>query len=85
MIVTAFFVAGGLALTRMMPFVPALLLGAISAASDPIAVIAVTRRLHVPEELATIVAGESSFDDGAAIVLPRLNASAEDPFRRRSG
>ncbi len=52
-----------------MPFVPALLLGAILAATDPIAVIAVFRRLHVPHDLATIVEGESLFNDGAAIVL----------------
>ncbi len=68
-IVTAFLVASGLALTGLLPFVPALLLGAILAATDPIAVIAVFRRLDVPLELATIVEGESLFNDGAAIVL----------------
>ncbi len=68
-IVTAFLVAGGLALSGQMPFVPALLLGAILAATDPIAVIAVFRRLDVPLELATIVEGESLLNDGAAIVL----------------
>lgn len=68
-ILTAFLVAGGLALTGAMPFVPALLLGAILAATDPIAIIAVFRRLNVPLELATIVEGESLFNDGAAIVL----------------
>jgi CPA1 family monovalent cation:H+ antiporter len=68
-ILTAFLVAAGLALTRTMPFVPALLLGTILAATDPIAVIAVFRRTAVPLELATIVEGESLFNDGAAIVL----------------
>ncbi|MDQ2858230.1 MAG: sodium:proton antiporter [Candidatus Eremiobacteraeota bacterium] len=68
-ILTAFLVAGGLALAGLMPFLPALLLGAILAATDPIAVIAVFRRFRVPEELATIVEGESLFNDGAAIVL----------------
>ena len=68
-ILTAFLVAGGLALIGAMPFVPALLLGAILAATDPIAIIAVFRRLKVPLELATIVEGESLFNDGAAIVL----------------
>jgi CPA1 family monovalent cation:H+ antiporter len=66
---TAVLVAGGLALTRQMPFTPALLLGAILAATDPIAVLAVFKKLHVPTELATIVEGESLFNDGAAIVL----------------
>ena len=68
-LLTAGLVGGGLALARQMPFVPALLLGAILAATDPIAVIAVFRRLHVPTDLATIVEGESLFNDGAAIVL----------------
>lgn len=68
-LLTAGLVGGGLALARQMPFVPALLLGAILAATDPIAVIAVFRRLRVPIDLATIVEGESLFNDGAAIVL----------------
>ncbi len=68
-VLTALLVAAGLTLTRQLPFAPALLLGAILSATDPIAVIAVFRRLHVPPELATIVEGESLFNDGAAIVL----------------
>ena len=68
-LVTALFVAGGLSLAGQIPFVPALLLGAILGATDPIAVIAVFRRLSVPTDLATIVEGESLFNDGAAIVL----------------
>jgi CPA1 family monovalent cation:H+ antiporter len=68
-LVTAGLVGAGLALTRQMPFLPALLLGAILAATDPIAVIAVFRRLRVPTDLAAIVEGESLFNDGAAIVL----------------
>jgi len=68
-LLTAGLVGAGLALTHEMPFVPALLLGAILAATDPIAVIAVFRRLNVPGDLATIVEGESLFNDGAAIVL----------------
>ncbi len=74
-LLTAGIVGGGLALARQMPFVPALLLGAILAATDPIAVIAVFRRLHVPTDLATIVEGESLFNDGAAIVLYGVVAS----------
>jgi CPA1 family monovalent cation:H+ antiporter len=68
-LLTAVLVAGGLALTQQMPFTPALLLGAVLAATDPIAVLAVFKKLHVPPELATIVEGESLFNDGAAIVL----------------
>ncbi|MBD5655706.1 MAG: sodium:proton antiporter [Candidatus Eremiobacteraeota bacterium] len=68
-IVTAFLVGGGLALAKQLPFGPALLLGTILAATDPVAVIAVFRRLDVPTDLETIVGGESLFNDGAAIVL----------------
>ncbi len=68
-VLTAGIVGAGLALTHQMPFLPALLLGAILAATDPIAVIAVFRRLRVPIDLAAIVEGESLFNDGAAIVL----------------
>lgn len=68
-LITAGLVGAGLALTGLMPVLPALLLGAILAATDPIAVIAVFRRLRVPTDLAAIVEGESLFNDGAAIVL----------------
>jgi CPA1 family monovalent cation:H+ antiporter len=68
-LITAGFVGAGLALTGQMPFIPALLLGAILAATDPIAVLAVFKRLSVPTDLATIVEGESLLNDGAAIVL----------------
>jgi CPA1 family monovalent cation:H+ antiporter len=59
----------GLAVTGVLPLVPALLLGAIVAPTDPIAVIATFRRLNVPAELAAIVEGESLFNDGTGVVL----------------
>jgi len=59
----------GLALTGLMPLMPALLLGAIVAPTDPIAVIATFRRLRVPVDLAVTVEGESLFNDGVAVVL----------------
>jgi monovalent cation:H+ antiporter, CPA1 family len=68
-LLTAALVAGGLAITGLMPFLPALVLGAILAATDPIAVIATFRRMRVPADLETIVEGESLFNDGVAIVL----------------
>jgi monovalent cation:H+ antiporter, CPA1 family len=67
-LVTVAVVGGGLALTGLMPLLPALLLGAIVAPTDPIAVIATFRRLHVPDELAVTVEGESLFNDGVAVV-----------------
>jgi Na+:H+ antiporter len=68
-LVTIAAVGGGLALTGLMPLMPALLLGAIVAPTDPIAVIATFKRLRVPPELAVTVEGESLFNDGVAIVL----------------
>jgi CPA1 family monovalent cation:H+ antiporter len=68
-LVTTLTVGGGLALMRRMPLLPGLLLGAIIAPTDPIAVIATFKRLAVPQELAVIVEGESLFNDGVGIVL----------------
>jgi len=49
----------------------ALLLGSILASTDPIAVVAIFRRLRVPRELVAIVESESLFNDAVAVVLYR--------------
>jgi CPA1 family monovalent cation:H+ antiporter len=69
-LLTAIIVAGALAVVRV-PFGAALLIGAILSATDPIAVVAIFRRLRVPITLATIVESEALFNDGAAVVLYR--------------
>ena len=69
-LLTALIVAGALALIRI-PFGPALLTGAILSATDPIAVVAVFRRLKVPTTLRTIVECESLFNDAVAVTLYR--------------
>jgi monovalent cation:H+ antiporter, CPA1 family len=69
-VLTALIVAGALAVVRV-PFGPALLTGAILSATDPIAVIAIFRRLKVPKMLATIVECESLFNDAIAVMLYR--------------
>lgn len=69
-LLTALLIAGALAIVRV-PFVVALLVGAILSATDPIAVVAVFRRLNVPRRLATIVEAESLFNDAVAVVLYR--------------
>jgi CPA1 family monovalent cation:H+ antiporter len=51
------------------PWVAALLAGAILAATDPIAVVASLKRLNAPEDLTTLVEGESLFNDASALVL----------------
>ncbi|MEA2666433.1 MAG: monovalent cation:H+ antiporter, family [Candidatus Eremiobacteraeota bacterium] len=68
-VLTTLVVGAGLTLAGLLPFVPALLLGAILSATDPVAVIPVFRRIAVPDDLAAIVEGESLFNDGTAIVL----------------
>ncbi len=50
----------------------ALLFGAIVSATDPIAVLAVFRRLGAPPALAAIIEGESLVNDGIAVVLFRI-------------
>ncbi|MBZ0293329.1 MAG: Na+/H+ antiporter [Anaerolineae bacterium] len=47
----------------------ALVFGALIAATDPVAVIALFRSLGVPKRLAVLVEGESLLNDGAAIVV----------------
>ncbi len=78
-LVTAALVGGGLALSGQLPFASAALLGAIVAATDPIAVIATFRRLAVPAALATLIEGESLFNDGAAVVLYGVLVAAATP------
>jgi CPA1 family monovalent cation:H+ antiporter len=51
------------------PWVAALLTGAILAATDPIAVVSSLKRLKAPEDLTTLVEGESLFNDASALVL----------------
>jgi len=59
----------GMAASGLLPLPAALVLGAIVAATDPVAVIAIFRRLDVPLDLQTIVEGESIANDGVALVL----------------
>ncbi|MGA9945368.1 MAG: cation:proton antiporter [Candidatus Cybelea sp.] len=69
-LLTAGLVAGALSIVRV-PLGPALLAGAILSATDPIAVVAIFRRLRVPKTLVTIVECESLFNDAVAVVLYR--------------
>jgi Na+:H+ antiporter len=68
-IATAAIVAAGVVLAGALPPAAALLLGAIVAATDPVAVVAAFRRVTVPADLRTLVEGESLSNDGVALIL----------------
>ncbi|MFT7219917.1 MAG: CPA1 family monovalent cation:H+ antiporter [Candidatus Azotimanducaceae bacterium] len=51
------------------PWIAALLLGAILAATDPVAIVAALERFTAPVDLTTIVEGESLLNDATAVVL----------------
>jgi len=55
-----------------LPIGPALLFGALISATDPVAVVALFKELGAPRRLATLVEGESLFNDATAIVLFKI-------------
>ncbi|MFT4712130.1 MAG: CPA1 family monovalent cation:H+ antiporter [Candidatus Azotimanducaceae bacterium] len=69
-------IAGVLLLATSIPLLPALLLGAILSATDPVAVIALFKQLGAPKRLAILVEGESLLNDATAIVLASILIAA---------
>lgn len=61
--------AGGLRLLTGESWATVLLFGALIAATDPVSVVALFRRLKIDRRLTTIVDGESLFNDGTAAVV----------------
>ncbi len=68
-LIVALTVAAVLALTTGLPFELGFVVGAMVSATDPAAVISTFRRLGSPRRLATLVEGESLFNDGTAVVV----------------
>jgi CPA1 family monovalent cation:H+ antiporter len=62
-------VAAALNLATGLPFELGMVVGAMVAATDPVAVISTFRGIGVPRRLATLVEGESLLNDGTAVVL----------------
>lgn len=51
------------------PWIAALIAGLVISATDPVAVVAQLKQAKAPEQLATLIEGESLFNDASAIVL----------------
>jgi Na+:H+ antiporter len=75
-VLSAAIVAVVLTLAAGLPFELGLVVGAMVAATDPVAVIATFRSLRVPPRLATLVEGESLLNDGTALVLFTVSVAA---------
>ncbi len=73
---SAVVVAFALNLGMGLPLELAFVVGAITAATDPVAVVATMRRLDVPRGLRTLVEGESLLNDGTGLVLFALAVRA---------
>src|ERR1019366_9383988 len=68
-IVSAVFVATGMAYILNWPLTSALVFGVLIAATDPIAVIAMFKDIGIKGRLVLLVESESLFNDGVAAVL----------------
>lgn len=67
--ISSFLVGYGVSSIAGLPFIIALLFGALVSATDPVAVIGLFKELGAPRRLTVLVEGESLFNDATAIVL----------------
>jgi monovalent cation/hydrogen antiporter len=59
-----------------LPWAAAFALGAIVSPTDPLAAVAITRRLGVPRRIVTVIEGEALVNDGTALVAYRFAVAA---------
>ncbi len=69
-------VAGIVSLGASLPLSVALVFGSLIAATDPVAVVAIFRKMGAPKRLEVLLEGESLFNDGTAVVLFNLAVGA---------
>jgi CPA1 family monovalent cation:H+ antiporter len=69
-------VAGIMVVVGVLTLPIALIFGALIAASDPVSVLAIFRRIGAPKRLEVLLEGESLLNDGTAIVLFNLALTA---------
>ncbi|RMF27768.1 MAG: Na+/H+ antiporter [Chloroflexi bacterium] len=69
-------IGGLVSLGTGLPLTTTAVFGALIAATDPVAVVALFRALGVPHRLAVVVEGESLFNDGTAIVIFQIALAA---------
>lgn len=69
LLISTFIIAFGMYSLINISLLGCLLIGVISSATDPIAVVALFKEVGAPKKLATLVEGESLFNDATAIVL----------------
>lgn len=75
-IVSTLVVGGVLALGAGLPLTLAIVFGALIAATDPVSVVAIFRKLGAPKRLELMLESESLFNDGTAIVVFGLAVQA---------
>jgi CPA1 family monovalent cation:H+ antiporter len=75
-IVSMFLVGGIVHLGAGLSVGSALVFGALIAATDPVSVVAIFRKLGAPKQLEVLLEGESLFNDGTAIVVFNLAVAA---------
>lgn len=68
-VITTLLVGFGVYFGVGIPLTAALVFGALIAATDPVAVVALFKSLGVPKRLQVLLEGESLFNDGTAIVI----------------
>jgi CPA1 family monovalent cation:H+ antiporter len=68
-LITTLLVGFGVYFGVGIPLTAALVFGALIAATDPVAVVALFKSLGVPKRLQVLLEGESLFNDGTAIVI----------------